>query len=90
MPASPATADRFADVLYESKQTILNVSMSSELHVLSRQLDRISEQHRYSRDFTRSSLRRALREVIACFPVYRTYIRPGARKRLRARIAATC
>jgi (1->4)-alpha-D-glucan 1-alpha-D-glucosylmutase len=70
--------DRFADVLYESKQTILNVSMSSELHVLARQLDRISEQHRYSRDFTRSSLRRALREVIASFPVYRTYIRPAA------------
>jgi (1->4)-alpha-D-glucan 1-alpha-D-glucosylmutase len=68
---------RFADVLYASKKTILNVSMSSELHVLAGQLDRISEQHRWSRDFTRTSLRRALREVIACFPVYRTYIRPG-------------
>lgn len=71
-------SERFANVQYESKQTILNVSMSSELHVLARQLDRISEQHRYSRDFTRSSLRRALREVIACFPVYRTYIRPDS------------
>lgn len=67
---------RFADVLYEAKRLILNVSMSSELHVLAGQLDRISEQHRFSRDFTRTSLRRALREVIACFPVYRTYIRP--------------
>ncbi|MBI3465299.1 MAG: malto-oligosyltrehalose synthase [Planctomycetes bacterium] len=83
----------FGEVLYESKSTILNVSMSSELHVLSRQLDRISEQHRFSRDFTRSSLRRALREVIACFPVYRSYIRPGVeavseddRRRIRAAI----
>jgi (1->4)-alpha-D-glucan 1-alpha-D-glucosylmutase len=67
---------RFADVLYESKRLILNVSMSSELHVLAGQLDRISEQHRFTRDFTRTSLRRALREVISCFPVYRTYIRP--------------
>jgi (1->4)-alpha-D-glucan 1-alpha-D-glucosylmutase len=62
------------DVAYESKQLILNVPMSSELHVLARHLDRISEQHRWSRDFTRFSLQVALREVIACFPVYRTYI----------------
>jgi (1->4)-alpha-D-glucan 1-alpha-D-glucosylmutase len=69
-------ADSYAAVLYESKQTILNVSMSSELHVLANQLDRVSEQHRWSRDFTRSTLRRALRGVISSFPVYRTYIRP--------------
>lgn len=63
------------DLLYECKQLILDVSMSSELHVLARRLDRISEQHRWSRDFTLSSLQTGLREVIACFPVYRTYIR---------------
>lgn len=67
---------RYADVVYESKKLILTVSMSSELHVLAGHLDRISEQHRFSRDFTRTSLRRALREAIACFAVYRTYIRP--------------
>jgi (1->4)-alpha-D-glucan 1-alpha-D-glucosylmutase len=49
--------------------------MSAELHVLARRLDRISEQHRWSRDFTLFSLQEALTEVIACFPVYRTYIR---------------
>lgn len=70
--------NRFRDVAYESKKTILEISMSSEMHVLARRLDRISESHRWSRDFTHSSLRRALREVIACFPVYRSYIRPGA------------
>ncbi|MEX0714677.1 MAG: malto-oligosyltrehalose synthase [Pirellulales bacterium] len=70
-------AVRFRDVAYESKKTILEVSMSSELHVLARRLDRISEAHRWSRDFTLSSLRKVLAEVIACFPVYRTYIRPG-------------
>jgi (1->4)-alpha-D-glucan 1-alpha-D-glucosylmutase len=68
---------RFADVLYQSKRAILGASMSSELHVLAWQLDRISEQHRWSRDFTRSSLRHALREVIACFPAYRTYVGPN-------------
>jgi (1->4)-alpha-D-glucan 1-alpha-D-glucosylmutase len=66
---------RFADLYYESKKTILAVSMSSELHMLARHLDRISEQHRFSRDFTLASLMGALSEVIACFPVYRTYIR---------------
>ncbi len=65
----------YPDLIYESKRLVMHVSMSSELNVLSRRLDRISEQHRRSRDFTLESLRDALREVIACFPVYRTYIR---------------
>jgi len=64
----------FADLMYESKQLILKVSMSSELNVLGHALDRLSERNRYSRDFTLNSLTHALREVIACFPVYRTYI----------------
>ena len=66
----------FAEVLHDSKRTILASSLSAELYTLSNALDRISEQHRLSRDFTRLSLFRALREVVACFPVYRTYIRP--------------
>jgi (1->4)-alpha-D-glucan 1-alpha-D-glucosylmutase len=69
---------RFRDVAYESKKVILERSMSSELHVLARRLDRISESHRYSRDFTFATLHNALLETIACFPVYRTYVRPGS------------
>jgi (1->4)-alpha-D-glucan 1-alpha-D-glucosylmutase len=38
------------------------------------QLDRLSETDRHSRDFTFNSLTHALREIIACFPVYRTYV----------------
>jgi (1->4)-alpha-D-glucan 1-alpha-D-glucosylmutase len=68
----------FADVAYESKKLILQTAMSSELHMLARRLDRISEQSRYTRDFTLNSLQHALAEVIACFPVYRSYIRPKA------------
>jgi (1->4)-alpha-D-glucan 1-alpha-D-glucosylmutase len=66
---------QFGDIAYQSKKLILDGTMSSELHVLARRLDRISEQHRWSRDFTLFSLQEALAEVIACFPVYRTYIR---------------
>ncbi len=63
----------YEDLVYESKKLILQVSLSSELNVLSRKLDRISEQHRWSRDFTLENLRDALREVVACLPVYRIY-----------------
>jgi (1->4)-alpha-D-glucan 1-alpha-D-glucosylmutase len=69
----------YLDLIYESKRLVMQVSMSSELNVLSRRLDRISEQHRRSRDFTLESLRDALREVIASFPVYRTYVRTDSK-----------
>ncbi|MBI3086602.1 MAG: malto-oligosyltrehalose synthase [candidate division NC10 bacterium] len=64
----------YADLVHESKQLILQVSMSSELNVLGHALSRLAERDRHSRDFTLNSLTHALREVIACFPVYRTYI----------------
>ena len=73
-------SQKFADVAYEGKKHVLHTAMSGELHVLARRLDRISEQHRYSRDFTLNSLQSALAEVIACFPVYRSYVRPGQRE----------
>ncbi len=66
---------RIEDVYASCKKLIMSVSMSSELMVLSSRLDRISEQHRWSRDFTFESLRSSLREVIAHFPAYRSYIR---------------
>jgi (1->4)-alpha-D-glucan 1-alpha-D-glucosylmutase len=69
--------DAFNEIMYESRAAVLNYSMSSELHMLAWRLNRIAQRSRWSRDFTLSSLVRALREVIACFPVYRTYIRPG-------------
>jgi (1->4)-alpha-D-glucan 1-alpha-D-glucosylmutase len=66
---------RFSDIVYECKRLILKAAMSSELYVLSRRLTRIAERHRYTRDFTQNSLHHALTEIIACFPVYRSYIR---------------
>jgi len=62
------------DLIYESKQLILRVAMSSELVLLAHALDTLADRNRHSRDFTLNSLTHALREVIACFPVYRTYI----------------
>ncbi len=71
------TFEHLDDVLYGAKKLILSASMPSELNVLSRRLDRICQQQRHSRDFTLENLRFALAEVIACFPVYRTYTRLG-------------
>ncbi len=70
-------ATAFDDLVCDSKRLILQVAMSSELNVLARRLDQISEQHRWSRDFTLESLRDGLREVLAAFPVYRTYVARG-------------
>ncbi|MGB4780518.1 malto-oligosyltrehalose synthase [Candidatus Methylomirabilis sp.] len=67
----------FQHLAYEKKRLIMQVSMSSEINVLGHQLNRISEKNRLSRDFTLYSLTDALREIIACFPVYRTYVCPG-------------
>jgi (1->4)-alpha-D-glucan 1-alpha-D-glucosylmutase len=64
----------FDDLLYETKRLIMDTSMASELTVLAHMLDRIGESNRRSRDFTLPSLRDALEEVVACFPIYRTYV----------------
>jgi len=64
----------FAELVYECKKLIIETTMSGEINVLGHRLARISEKHRISRDFTDRSLTSALREIIACFPVYRTYI----------------
>ncbi len=66
----------FREVVHESKVLILKTAMASDLQLLAHRLNRISERRR-SRDFTLNALRVALREIIACFPIYRTYIRRG-------------
>jgi (1->4)-alpha-D-glucan 1-alpha-D-glucosylmutase len=64
----------YPEIAYRSKQFILRLSMASELNVLAHQLNRFSERNRHYRDFTLISLTQAMREIIACFPVYRTYV----------------
>jgi (1->4)-alpha-D-glucan 1-alpha-D-glucosylmutase len=61
-------------LIYNSKKLIMHASLASEVNVLAHVLDEISLTDRYARDFTRKALRDVIRETIACFPVYRTYI----------------
>ena len=65
----------FPIVTYVGKKLIMQSSMASELNVLAHALNRLSEENRRTRDFTLDSLREALREIVACFAVYRTYLR---------------
>jgi (1->4)-alpha-D-glucan 1-alpha-D-glucosylmutase len=67
-------AQEARDVAYECQQLILRRSLASELNVATNQLARIARSDRSTRDFTFNNLRQALAEVIACFPVYRTYV----------------
>ena len=64
----------YRDMVYHKKALIMRSSLASELNALAYQLDRLARLDLRSRDFTLNGLRRALREVIACFPVYRSYV----------------
>jgi (1->4)-alpha-D-glucan 1-alpha-D-glucosylmutase len=62
------------EIIYRSKLNVMLSSLSSEVFVLTNLLYRFALQDRRARDFTESLLETAIRETIACFPVYRTYI----------------
>lgn len=64
---------RYNELVYEMKLAQVREAFASELNVLTGVANRISESDRHSRDFTFNTLRVALREIIACFSVYRTY-----------------
>ncbi len=68
----------FEELVYSKKKFFALVHMASEINALGNRLDHITVANRRFRDFTRNDLTLAIREVIACFPVYRTYVSPGA------------
>lgn len=76
------TGDRlsYSEHLYQGKHLIQRVSLPGEVNVLAQHLERLAESDRHSRDFTLSTLRQAILEVIASFPVYRTYVRASGER----------
>jgi (1->4)-alpha-D-glucan 1-alpha-D-glucosylmutase len=71
--------DSFDEVLYASKKRIMQVNLASEMNVLAYEFHRLSISDWRTRDFTLNGMLSALEEVIAAFPVYRTYVsREGA------------
>lgn len=63
--------------LRAAKEEIIETAFASELEVLVSDLKRLADLDRLTRDFTVLALRRALVEIIARLPVYRTYITEG-------------
>ena len=61
-------------IIYETKLNVMRNALSSETYVLTNLLSRLASANRQVRDFTDDLLETAIRETIACFPVYRTYI----------------
>jgi len=67
----------FGHLVYAKKLQVMRLALANDVDVLGNMVDRLSEQNRWYRDFTLEALARAVRETIACFPVYRTYVAPG-------------
>ena len=63
----------FQELLRRSKMIIMITALASDLNGLAHALNRIAKADRRTCDFTMNSLRRALIEIVASFPVYRTY-----------------
>jgi (1->4)-alpha-D-glucan 1-alpha-D-glucosylmutase len=64
----------FAECVHQGKKLILEHSLVSELKALTSRLKRLAAQMRYGQDLTSRQLHEALKELIASFPVYRTYV----------------
>jgi len=64
----------YRDVLYRCKKNVMRNALASELNVLASILSRIALSNRHTCDFTLNGLRHALSEIVANFPVYRTYL----------------
>jgi (1->4)-alpha-D-glucan 1-alpha-D-glucosylmutase len=69
----------YDELVHDCKRLIVQTLLGSELNVLATEFDRIAQRHWRTRDYTLDTLRAALIEIAACFPVYRTYVaRRGA------------
>jgi (1->4)-alpha-D-glucan 1-alpha-D-glucosylmutase len=68
----------FRAVARESKALILRDLLGSDINRLTALFLDICEHNRDYRDYTRHEIHEAIRETIASFSVYRTYVRPGS------------
>jgi (1->4)-alpha-D-glucan 1-alpha-D-glucosylmutase len=67
-------AEDFDTLAWRSRHQVMGGALSGELTVLANALLRLAREDRRTRDFTGNSLRRALADMVASFPVYRTYV----------------
>ena len=64
----------FEEIAIQCKHQVMESVLASDVNRLTELLVQICELHRRYRDYTRHELHEALREFLACLPVYRTYV----------------
>jgi (1->4)-alpha-D-glucan 1-alpha-D-glucosylmutase len=67
----------FGESAYRSKHQVMQNALAADVSRLAALFVQVCERHRRYRDYTRHELHEVLREILACFPVYRTYVRPA-------------
>ena len=72
----PKSANAHAEGV-RAKRQVMDQELASELEVLATETTRLLKRDPATRDFSRGEIRQALREIVARFPVYRTYVGPG-------------
>lgn len=65
----------FEQCVYDGKQQVLREAFAADVHRLTSLVVEICERHAHYRDYTRKELRQVVQEIIASYPVYRTYAR---------------
>ena len=76
----------FEEAAYRARRLVMKSALAGELTVLANRALRIARADWSTRDYTFNSLRGALAEVVACFPVYRTYVAGGVSPRDRRHV----
>ncbi len=66
----------FVEISHDKKINVTQEALGSDVNRLTSLFVQICECNRNQRDFTRTEIRRAIREVAACFRIYRTYVIP--------------
>lgn len=64
----------YAELVYENKKLIIEKHLFGDVNNLAHLLKNIAAHHRHGSDITMDSLKRALIEILALFPVYRSYL----------------
>src|SRR4029077_7262627 len=65
----------YPDLVYRKKKQVMDSLLAVEMRTLGRYLSILAAQDRYARELPRQELTRALVDVTACLPHYRSYIR---------------
>ncbi|HEX7157946.1 MAG TPA: malto-oligosyltrehalose synthase [Edaphobacter sp.] len=72
-----ASLEEFHSIAHNKKIDVMQEGLGSDVNQLTSMFVEICEANRDRRDYTITDVRRAIRELAACFPVYRTYVAPA-------------